>query len=217
MSWMQKFANTGWIAVAAAIAVLAPLSPGHKGGEQAAFAQPAGDAAIDERMAELRAFQARLRSTDYLERLAAFETGMASADPVVRQITIKEAFLADTDDLKARALRDWLSAHTSMIVQLTMPDRPSDKLKTAHERFLGDSFLLSDLSISEKDEIAVSFKRSGTPFAGQFVPGGFILIGLGTGLANSCELNLKVVDDTLMSGALRCPSLEPLPARVQIQ
>jgi len=181
-----------------------------------AFAQSTSSSALDERTAELRAFRARLRSDDDVERAAAFELGMSSTDAVVQKLTMKEAFAGHHKDIQTVALRHWISAHTNMIVQLTMPDRPSEATSKAGQADLGEDLLLERLSINAKDEIDAFHAQSGMRYVGRFVPGGIIMIGSGGHLSH-CDLNLSVIDDTLMSGAVRCKGLDPLAARVQIQ
>jgi hypothetical protein len=179
-----------------------------------ARADSAADSAIDERASELRAFRERLRSNDDIERAAAFDIGVASSDPIVRQVTLKEAFRSKYKDLQTLALRGWISSHSNMIVQLSMPDRPNEATVKMHDAYLGDGLLLESLSINPKGEI-VGRTRGGI-FAGQFAPAGLILIFSPGGYLQACQINLAVVDDTLLSGALRCRGLDPIVAKVQI-
>lgn len=209
-SKMSRLVATGLIA----FITLPEFSRPSRG--NSASAQPADNSALDERTAELRAFRARLQSNDSIDRMAAFEMGTASSDPLVRQITLKEAFLNKNKDLQTLALRNWISSHSTLIVQLTMPDRPSEATIKAREKDLGESILLEKLSVSEKGDISAVHYRSGMRFVGQFVPGSVILIGNGGHLLH-CDLNLAVIDDTLLSGAARFQGLDPIPARVQIE
>jgi hypothetical protein len=206
MSLLVATALTGFVSL--------PEFPGPLG-KNTAYAQSI-ESTMDERAAELRAFRGRLLSDDYIDRAAAFEMGMASSDPLVRQVTLKEAFLSHNKDLQTLALRHWISSHTTLIVQLTMPDRISEAMIKARDRDFGESILLERLSVSEKGDISGYHSRSGMSFVGQFVPASIILVGSGGHLLN-CELNLAVIDDTLLSGAVRCQGLDPILARVQIE
>src|SRR5580704_9487601 len=136
-----------------------------------AWAQPATGVAVDERASELRAFRDRLRSNDEIDRAAAFEIGLASSDPVARQMTLKEAFRSKYKDLQAFALRGWISSHSKIIVQLSYPDRPNEATVKMHEVYLGDGMILEDISVTPNGEIMVRHIRSGTSFTGQFTPG----------------------------------------------
>jgi hypothetical protein len=172
--------------------------------------------AVDERASELRAFRDRLRSNDEIDRAAAFEIGLASSDPVARQMTLKEAVRSKYKDLQAFALRGWISSHSKIIVQLSYPDRPNEATVKMHEVYLGDGMILEDISVTPNGEIMVRHIRSGTSFTGQFTPGGLLLVANKAGVAQSCQINLSVVDDTLLSGALRCSKLDPIVAKAQI-
>ncbi len=184
--------------------------------DRGAWAQSATGAAVDERAAELRAFRDRLRSNDEIDRAAAFEIGLGSSDPTVRQMTLKEAFRSKYKDLQTPALRGWISSHSKIIVQLSYPDRPSDATVKMHESYLGDSLILGDMSVSPNGEIKAVHARSGTSFSGQFTPGGLLLVANPAGALQSCQINLSVVEDTLLSGALRCSKLDAIVARAQI-
>jgi hypothetical protein len=181
-----------------------------------AWAQPATGAAVDERASELRAFRDKLRSNDEIDRAAAFEIGLGSSDPMVRQMTVKEAFRSKSKDLQTLALRGWITSHSKIIVQLSYPDRPSDATVKMHEGYLGDSMILDGVSVSPNGEIKLAHARSGTSFSGQFTPGGLLLVANPGGVLLTCQINLSVVDDTLLSGALRCSKLDTIVAKTQI-
>jgi hypothetical protein len=212
----KRFPMIGRLALAGLVACVELSELSRELSGNSAFAQSTGSSALDERTAELRAFRERLRSNDDIERAAAFEVGMNSPDVVVQKLTLKEAFSGPHKDIQTVALRHWISAHTNMIVQLTMPDRPSEATSKAGQAFLGEGLLLERLSINAKDEIDAFHAQSSMRYVGRFVPGGIIMIGSGGPLSH-CDLNLNVIDDTLMSGAIRCKGMDPLAARVQIQ
>src|SRR5205085_4065040 len=75
-----------------------------------------------------------------------------------------QQLLNKNKDLQTLALRQWISSHSTLIVQLTMPDRPSEATIKARESDLGESILLEQLSVSAKGEISAFHRRSGMRF-----------------------------------------------------
>jgi hypothetical protein len=180
-----------------------------------ACAQPSNDAVLEEKISRLRAFREHLKSADDIERAEAYQTGLTDDDPIVREMTSREAFRSKYSDLRNLALRGWLSSHSTIIVQLTLPKGSSEATGKAYDNYLGRGLLLAQLKINPKNEITLFDLQLQMGFAGQFSQGGVVLIGAGGGLG-SCSLELRVNDETSMSGALRCRGLDPLVATVNL-
>ncbi len=180
-----------------------------------ACAQPSNDAVLEEKISRLRAFREHLRSADDIERTEAYQTGLTDDDPIVREVTSREAFRSKYSDLRNLALRGWLSSHTRIIVQLVLPKGSNEATAKAYDTHFGRGLLLSELKLDQKNEISVFDLQLQMGFAGQFTQGGVILIGAGGGLG-SCSLDLRVNDETSMSGSLRCKGLDPLVATVNL-
>lgn len=179
-----------------------------------ACAQPSNDAVLEEKISRLRAFREHLKSADDIERAEAYQTGLTDDDPIVREMTSREAFRSKYSDLRTLALRGWLSSHDTIVVQLALPKGSSEATAKAYESHFGRGLLLSQLKINPKNEITVIDGQMQMIFAGQFTQGGVILIG-SSGIGR-CSLELRVNDESSMSGSLRCPGLDPLVATVNL-
>jgi hypothetical protein len=178
-------------------------------------AQASKDEVLDEKISRLRAFREHLRSADDIERVEAFQSGLADDDPIVRELTWREAFRSKYADLRTLALHGWLSSHSTIVVELALPKGSSEATVKFYDVQLGRGLLLDELKINPKNEITVVARQIGTRFAGQFTQGGVILIGAG-GYLGTCSLELHVSDETSMSGAVRCKGLDPLVATVNL-
>lgn len=189
---------------AVSFAVIGLLAAGP--GAMRASAQATAES-IAERAAELRAFRDLLRSEDSLERIAAFEAGMASDDPVVRKITLEEAFKADDKDLQSLALKMWLKTRSSLLAEVELPDRPTDAQKKLYAD-VAPSLQLNKIALQDNGEVVGYLGPA--PFTGQFVPGGMIL------KRSRCELRLAVANSDTLSGSYGCGPEGHLPLVVKI-
>jgi hypothetical protein len=196
--------------------VLSTLSYAPPGVLSSARAQAPAASAVDERTTELRRFRERLRSADDLDRMAAFELGSTSDDAVIRQLTFTESFRSKYKDLQTAALRSWISSHHTMVVELTLPDKPTEATTKAHDLSFGEGLLLEGLSVNAQNEITAQNGATFLHFTGQFTPGGLILLGHGVGGISGCALNLAIADETHLSGAFRCQRLDPILAKVSL-
>jgi hypothetical protein len=178
-----------------------------------AWAQSSSSATIDERAAELKAFREKLRSPDEIERAAAFEKGLANSEPIVQKLTMKEGLQSRYADLRTMALRSWIASHDAFIVQLTLPQRPSEATLKMRNMWLGEGLLLERVSVDAKDEITAFHQRTGLRFKGQFTSGGLILMGSGV---SNCTIELQLIDEPSLSGSLRCQGSDPIRAKVSV-
>ena len=136
-------------------------------------------------------------------RLAAIEQGLKSKDDLVRREAFDATLDSDDADLVFLGLRHLFKERTQFMMELTLPDEPSDQQKRDFTKYGQTTF--TRLNVLENSEI--SFNGA---YKGAFITKGFMLNW------GNCNLKVNSVSKEVLSGTFACSPGAGLVARILI-